>query len=120
MKLDGTPPQNEIERLQALRRYQILDTPPDAMFDHLTEVITDLFRVPIALVSLVDQDRIWFKSHRGLEASEIGREPGLCASTILSPEVYHISDAMADARTRTHAFVSQRSAAPRPYFSATT
>jgi len=91
--------QKERERLDALRRYRILDTPPDGAFDHLTAVAADLFEVPIAIVSLVDHDRIWFKSHHGLDACETGREPGLCASAILSPDVYYVQDAIVDERT---------------------
>ena len=92
-------PPNESGRLNALQRYQILDTPPDGAFDHLTAVAANLFRVPIAIVSLVDHDRIWFKSHHGLDACEMGREPGLCASAIFSSDVYHVRDAITDVRT---------------------
>ncbi len=91
-------PENERERLDALRRYRILDTPPDGSFDHITELAASLFGVPIAIVSLVDHDRIWFKSHQGIEAEQVGREAGLCASAILSPEVYHLRDAIHDGR----------------------
>jgi formate hydrogenlyase transcriptional activator len=97
--MDAMLLQKERERLDALRRYRILDTPPDGAFDHLTAVAADLFEVPIAIVSLVDHDRIWFKSHHGLDACETGREPGLCASAILSPDVYYVQDAIVDERT---------------------
>src|SRR5664279_2125840 len=106
MKKDPVVPRNEGERLDALRRYEIVDTPPDGAFDHLTAVAACLLRVPIAIVSLVDHDRIWFKSHHGLEACETGREIGLCASAILSPEVYHIRDAKADVRALTNPLVA--------------
>ena len=99
-------PQNESERMEALRRYKILDTPPDGAFDHITEVAANLFQVPIAIVSLVDNDRIWFKSHHGVDACETGREPGLCASAILSPEVYQIRDAAVDAHALANPLVS--------------
>jgi PAS domain S-box-containing protein len=92
-------PANEPERLEALQRYQILDTPPEEAFDHIAEVAAGLFRVSIAMVSLVDQDRIWYKSHRGVEIQQVGRQAGLCASAILSSEVYHVRDAMQDPRT---------------------
>jgi formate hydrogenlyase transcriptional activator len=97
--MDAMLLQKERERLDALRRYRILDTPPDGAFDHLTAVAADLFEVPIAIVSLVDHDRIWFKSHHGLDACETGREPGLCASAILSPDVYYVQDAIVNERT---------------------
>jgi formate hydrogenlyase transcriptional activator len=99
-------PQNEPERLEALRRYRILDTPPDGAFDHLTTVAANLFRVPIAIVSLVDHDRIWFKSRHGLDMCETGREPGLCASAIFSSEVYHIRDAIHDVRALANPLVA--------------
>jgi hypothetical protein len=96
--MKGLSPEDEMERLEALRRYHILDTPPDRAFDHIAEVAAGLFRVPIAMVGLVDKDRIWFKSHYGIETQQVAREDGLCASVILSPEVYHIRDAIHDAR----------------------
>jgi formate hydrogenlyase transcriptional activator len=106
MNMRAELPQNESQRLGALRRYQILDTLPDGTFDHLAAVAAVLFRVPIALVSLVDHDRIWFKSHHGLDLSQVGREPGLCASAIFSAEVYHIRDAIHDVRALTNPLVA--------------
>jgi PAS domain S-box-containing protein len=101
-----TVPGDEAERLEALRRCAILDTPPDGAFDHITAVAARLFKVPIALVSLVDHDRIWFKSAFGLDTRQIDREPGLCASAILSPEVYHVRDAVSDPRTLANPLVA--------------
>src|SRR6185295_2568770 len=98
-------PPNEPERLEALRRYEILDSPPDGAFDHLTEVAAAVFHVPIAIVSLVDHDRIWFKSQHGIDVRETDREPGFCASAILSPEIYEVRDAKVDARTLTNPLV---------------
>jgi len=98
--------ENESERLAALRRYDILDTPPDGAFDHITELAAGLFKVPIAIVSLVDQDRIWFKSHHGVEAQRVERDDGLCASAILSSDVYYIRDAIKDARTLANPLVA--------------
>src|SRR5882672_5727400 len=82
--MNARVPENEAERLQALRRYSILDAPPDGSFDHITALAAELFRVPIALISLVDHDRIWVKSRHGLDAQQIARDPGLCASAIFS------------------------------------
>ena len=107
MSVDAMLPPDEPERLAALQRYKILDTPPDGAFNHLTAVAAALFRVPIAVVSLVDHDRIWFKSHYGLEVCETGREPGLCASAIFSPDVYHIRDALTDARALANPLVTK-------------
>ncbi|MGH9678096.1 MAG: PAS domain-containing protein, partial [Candidatus Acidiferrum sp.] len=97
----GAPPENlipanESERLAAVRRYDILDTPPDGACDRITAIAARLFDVPISIISIVDHDRIWFKSHHGLSATETGRDPGLCASTILRDEVHVLPDATCD------------------------
>lgn len=97
---------NEEARLAALKRYQILDTPPDGSFEHLTQLAATLFNVPIALISLVDEDRIWFKSHHGVDVNQIGRDPGLCSSAILSQEVYIVENAREDPRTLTNPLVA--------------
>jgi eukaryotic-like serine/threonine-protein kinase len=86
----------EAERLKAVERYNILDTPPDGAFDRLTQMAARVFDVPAAIVSIVDRDRIWFKSHYGVDATQISRDPGLCASAILADDLLHIRDAMAD------------------------
>ncbi|CAH1075328.1 GAF domain-containing sensor histidine kinase [Candidatus Nitrotoga sp. 1052] len=96
---------NEVMRLHAVRRYDILDTPPDGTYDRITALAARLFNVPIAIVSIVDSDRIWFKSHFGVEATEVGREPGLCASAILQNGPYVIEDAAHDARALTNPLV---------------
>lgn len=86
-------------RITALKRYEILDTPPDGNFDRLTLLASKVFNMPIAIVSLVDEDRIWFKSSQGLgDVREIEKSPGLCASAILSDEVYLVEDARNDPR----------------------
>ena len=83
---DSFLPENEMQRMAAVRRYDILDTPPDGSFDRITAMAARRFGVPISIVSIVDHDRIWFKSHHGVPASQIGRDPGLCASAILSSD----------------------------------
>jgi diguanylate cyclase (GGDEF)-like protein/PAS domain S-box-containing protein len=95
----------EARRLAAIQRYQILDTPPDVAFDRVTAIAARLFQVPIALITIVDRDRIWFKSAHGLEITQIDREPGLCASAILHQDVYTITNALEDPRTRTNSLV---------------
>jgi GAF domain-containing protein len=86
-------PSNELERIAAVRRYQILDTPPDGTFDRITALASELFDVPIALVTIVDEDRIWFKSRCGLDqVQEIPRDPGLCASAILQDTPYIVEE----------------------------
>ena len=64
-------------RMAAVRRYDVLDSPPDGAFDRITALAARLFEVPISIVSVVDTDRIWFKSHHGVDVDEIPREPGL-------------------------------------------
>jgi signal transduction histidine kinase len=98
-------PLNERERVDALRRYEILDTPPDGAFDRITALAARIFRVPISIVSLVDEDRIWFKSRHGIEPEEIGRQHGLCASAILQDEAWVVTDARIDPRTLTNPLV---------------
>lgn len=97
---------SEAERIRALKKYDILDTPPDGSFDRLTRLASNLFDVPIAIVSLVDKDRIWFKSRYGLDVSQVDREPGLCASAILSDDIYLVEDAINDPRTLTNPLVA--------------
>lgn len=92
-------PPNEEERLAAVRRYDILDTPPDGAFDRITTLAARLFDVPISIVSIVDTDRIWFKSHYGLDVEQIDREPGLCASAICQEEPWLVTNAEVDVRT---------------------
>ena len=99
-------PPNELDRLAAVRRYDILDTPPDGAFDRVAVIAARLFNVPIAIISIVDEDRIWFKSHHGLELEQIGRDPGLCASAILQNDVYSIIDATTDPRTLANPLVA--------------
>lgn len=89
-------PANEPERLAAVRRYDILDTPPDGAFDRITAMAARIFDVPISIVSIVDNDRIWFKSHHGLDVPQIDRGPGLCASAILKDEPRILLDASKD------------------------
>ncbi len=96
----------ELERIKALHKYELLDTPPDGSFDKMAELAAKIFNVPIAIISLVDVDRIWFKSHFGLDIKQIDREPGLCSSAILSDEIYLIEDAKNDPRCLTNPLVT--------------
>jgi formate hydrogenlyase transcriptional activator len=89
-------PENEAERLNALRRYRILDTPPEPAFDRIAEMAANLFHVPMAGISLVDEDRIWFKSRIGIEPLQTARDAGLCSRAILSPGLFHLRDAAHD------------------------
>jgi signal transduction histidine kinase len=95
----------ERERIQALQRYQILDTPSDGAFNRITALASQIINVPISIVSLVDTDRIWFKSHHGINVKEIERVPGLCASAILNNVPYILNDASIDPRSLTNPLV---------------
>ena len=99
-------PANEAERLKSLHKYQILDTPPDGNFDRITALASIIFKVPIAIISLVDTDRIWFKFHHGLNVKQIDRDPGLCASAILSNDLYIIENAKEDPRSLANPLVA--------------
>ena len=90
---------DEDARLEAVRRYDVLDTPPDGAFDRITTLAARLFDAPISIISIVDHDRIWFKSHHGIDVTEIGRDPGLCASAICQVEPWVVKDASVDVRT---------------------
>lgn len=91
-------PQNEELRVRTLKSLNILDTLPEERFDRLTRMSKRLFGVPIALVSLVDENRQWFKSSMGLDVSETPRDISFCGHTILGKDVMVIPDAASDIR----------------------
>ena len=97
MKKPDTP-KDEEARLKTLRSLNILDTSPEERFDRLTRMAKRMFSVPIALVSLVDEDRQWFKSCLGLDVSETSRDISFCGHTILGDEVFIIPDTSKDER----------------------
>lgn len=91
-------PDNEDQRLQALAAYRVLDTPAESDFNQITELAAAVCEVPIALISLVDRDRQWFKAKVGLEASETPRDLAFCAHAILQPQLFIVSDTLLDHR----------------------
>ena len=100
-------PDDETERVAALRRLGILDTAPEDRFDRHTRIAAALFRVPIALVSLVDADRQWFKSCFGTDVCESSRETSFCAHAIASnTDLLIVPDALQDERFRDNPLVS--------------
>lgn len=104
--IDLQSPHTEKKRIEVLKKYDILDTPADGTFDKITQLASTIFKVPIAIISLVDTDRIWFKSHYGLPINQIDRTPGLCASAILSPDPYIVENAIEDPRTLANPLVA--------------
>lgn len=99
-------PANEEERLAALRSFQILDTLGESAYDDLTVLATTICEAPIALVSLVDEDRQWFKSKVGLEVDETPRDLAFCAHTILGSEPMVVPDASQDPRFQNNPLVT--------------
>ena len=97
---------DETARLAALRKYKILDTRPEQQFDDLTLLASQLCGTPIALISLVDADRQWFKSKVGLSVQETARSVAFCAHAIQQPGMFVVPDAHADARFRDNPLVT--------------
>ena len=91
-------PRNEPERLEALQRYEVLDTGPEQKFDDLTRLASHICQTPIALISLVDAERQWFKSRVGLTTSQTPRSVSFCGHAILEEDVMVVPDTAADPR----------------------
>ncbi len=98
-------PDNELQRLDALLRYAILDTPPEPVFNDVVRLAQSAFRVPSSAVSFVDDDRQWFKARRGIGFAETRREDAFCAHTILSDAPMVVPDALHDPRFSANALV---------------
>ncbi len=91
-------PNNEYGRLQKLKGYQVLDTSAEKEYDDITKLASFICETPIALISLVDKDRQWFKSKVGLNPPELARDIAFCAHTILTDDVLIVSDSSKDQR----------------------
>ena len=97
---------NESERLEALHSYRILDTDPEQVFNDLAQLSAFICGTPMALVSLIDDERQWFKAKVGMEPRELPRESAFCQHAMLSSDVYEVPDAMSDARFATNPLVT--------------
>jgi GAF domain-containing protein len=103
--MELTKPRNEEARVAALEKYAILDTDPEAAFDDLTLLASFVCKTPIALISLIDEERQWFKSKVGLTLSETSRDVAFCAKAILQSDILEVQDATQDERFRDNPFV---------------
>ena len=103
---DKGVPLDEAERLVSLHRLGLLDTPADPAFDGVTRLAAAALRVPILLVSLVDQNRVWFKSHIGLALREIPRQGALCDYAVAQRQTLMVRDAASDPRFSKDAMVA--------------
>ena len=99
-------PDREADRLKALQAYGVLDTPPEAAFDDLVALASRICGAPMAMISLIDSDRQWFKARTGLETAETPREIAFCAHAILGEGVMVVRDARQDPRFASNPFVT--------------
>jgi len=100
-------PANEESRLEALQRFEILDTEAEAEFDDFTRLAARICGTPVAQITFVDRDRQWFKSNFGTEVDQLPREVGFCAHTILNRTVMEVPDMLKDDRFRDNPLVAQ-------------
>ena len=102
----SSPDDDDQRRLEILRRYEILDTYPEVSFERLTRLVANIFGTPIALISLVDETRQWFKSHHGLDASETPIHLSFCKHAIEEEGVFVVKDATKDERFAMNSLVT--------------
>ena len=99
-------PKNEAKRIKVLWQYDILDTVPEEVFDELADLAAHICGAPIALITLVDENRQWFKSKVGVSVNETGRDISLCAHAILQDDLFIIPDTTLDARFKNNPLVT--------------
>ncbi|TFW22809.1 GAF domain-containing protein [Duganella callida] len=100
-------PDYDSERLTILREMLILDTPPEQRFDRIVQFASREFLMPTVLISLVDQNRQWFKARVGLDVCETARDISFCGHAIVQPDIFVVEDARADARFADNPLVTQ-------------
>src|SRR5579864_5849995 len=96
--MNAAMPQLEKKRLKVLWQYDVLDTVPEAMFDDLTELAACICEAPVALISLVDEKRQWFKSKFGITVNETSRDVSFCSHAIQQADLFIVPDATQDQR----------------------
>ena len=98
--------EDEYRRLAALRAYEVLDTPPDPVLDQITELTSCVFEAPLACVSLVDSHRLFLKAAHGVDARELGKEPGMCVTTVETNTPRQVADLLSDPIACQHPLVA--------------
>jgi GAF domain-containing protein len=104
--MNAPVPKNERKRLNVLWQYEVLDTVPEEVFDDLTDLAAHICETPIALISLVDEDRQWFKSKIGMTINETSRDVSFCAHAIVSDSLLVVPDATKDQRFKNNPLVT--------------
>ena len=106
--MQAPTPKNEMRRLEVLWQYDVLDTVPEEVFDELADLAALICEAPIALISLVDEDRQWFKARVGTTLKETSRDISFCAHAILGAEVLIVPDATKDDRFKRNPLVTEK------------
>ncbi|GAL77170.1 two-component hybrid sensor and regulator [Algibacter lectus] len=99
-------PKNERERLAQINRYKLLDTLPESDFDNITSLVATICEVPISLITLLDSDRNFLKSHHGIDIQESPRNISFCGHAILQDDIFIVEDAREDIRFKDNPLVT--------------
>ncbi len=105
MNMKAPKPKNEVQRIKILWQYEVLDTVPEKVFDELTSLAAYLCEAPVALITLVDENRQWFKSKVGISLKETSRDISMCAHAILQKTLLIVPDTTLDQRFKDNPFV---------------